>query len=98
MSANEARPPLYLGIDLGGTYIKSGVVDDAGRPLSSVSVETRAELGPNVGLETMAEAAARAVSASGRPWDEIVAVGLGSPGTLDLEAGMLIDPPNLPGW
>jgi glucokinase len=30
-------------------------------------------------------------------WDQIAAVGLGSPGTMDLEAGMLLDPPNLPG-
>lgn len=92
------RPPYYLGIDLGGTNIKSGVVDDQGQPISSVSLETRAELGPEAGLETLAEAARRAVQASGLDWREITAVGLGSPGTMDLEAGMLLDPPNLPGW
>jgi glucokinase len=36
--------------------------------------------------------------ASGLDWSEIEAVGLGSPGTMDIEAGMLLDPPNLPGW
>jgi glucokinase len=92
------RPPYYLGIDLGGTNIKSGVVDDEGRPLSFDHIETEANLGPEVGLDHLAEIARRAVAASGLSWDEIAAVGLGSPGTMDIPAGMLLDPPNLPGW
>lgn len=98
MSAAGRQPPFYLGIDLGGTNIKSGVVDDTGCPISSVSLETEAERGPEVGLNNLAEAGRRAVEASGVGWDAIAAVGLGSPGTMDLEAGMLLDPPNLPGW
>src|SRR5438067_1252969 len=98
MSAAARRPPFFLGIDLGGTNIKSGVVDDAGRPVSSISIETQAARGPEVGLDNLVEAARRAVATSGRAWDDIAAVGLGSPGTMDLEAGMLLDPPNLPGW
>jgi glucokinase len=92
------KPPFYLGIDLGGTNIKSGVVDDSGHPLSRVSVETHAELGPEVGLNNLAEAARLAVEASGLSWDDIIGVGLGSPGTMDIGAGMLLNPPNLPGW
>jgi glucokinase len=98
MSDEGRRPPFYLGIDLGGTNIKSGVVDDEGRPISSISLETEAERGPVVGLANLAEAGRRAVKASGLSWDEIVAVGLGSPGTMDIRGGMLLDPPNLPGW
>lgn len=98
MSDTGRRPPYYLGIDLGGTNIKAGVVDDAGRPLSAVSLETDAERGPEAGLKTLAEAGRRAVAASGIGWDAIVGVGLGSPGTMDIRAGMLLDPPNLPGW
>jgi glucokinase len=98
MSDAVWSPPFYLGVDLGGTNIKSGVVDDLGRAISSVSVRTEAERGPEHGLDKLEEAARLAVKASGLRWDEIAAVGLGSPGTLDLETGMLIDPPNLPGW
>lgn len=97
MSA-AVRAPFYLGIDLGGTFIKSGVVDDDGRPISSVSVETNPLRGPEQGLLTLAEAGRRAVAAAGLTLGDIAAVGLGSPGTLDLGRGMLIDPPNLPGW
>jgi len=98
MSAHDRRPPYYLGIDLGGTNIKSGVVDDVGEPLSSVSLETEADRGPEVGIAKLAEAGRRAVSASGLSWDRITGVGLGSPGTMDLSRGMLLEPPNLPGW
>lgn len=98
MSADERRAPFYLGIDLGGTNIKSGVVDDDGRPLSAVSLVTDAERGPEVGLDKLAEAGRRAVVASGLALSDIEAVGLGSPGTMDIRAGMLLDPPNLPGW
>ncbi|WP_337174863.1 ROK family protein [Paludisphaera sp.] len=98
MSAFEPRPPFYLGIDLGGTNIQSGVVDDTGRPVSSVSIATEADRGPVVGVENLARAGRMAVEASGVGWDAISAVGLGSPGTMDLSRGMLLQPPNLPGW
>jgi glucokinase len=98
MSVEGRRPPFYLGIDLGGTNIKSGVVDDAGSPVSSVSIETDAERGPDAGIASLAEAGRMAVAESGLRWDAITAVGLGSPGTMDIRAGMLLDPPNLPGW
>jgi glucokinase len=98
MSASPGAATHYLGIDLGGTNIKSGVVDDKGRALSAISIPTDAERGPAVGLDNLAEAARRAVEASGVEWDQIACVGLGSPGTMDLEAGVLLDPPNLPGW
>jgi glucokinase len=98
MTADEPRSPYYLGIDLGGTSIKSGVVDGTGRPLSAVGLDTNAEAGPEVGLQTLAEAGRLAVAQSGVSWDKIVGVGLGSPGTMDIPGGLLIDPPNLPGW
>ncbi|MCA1685069.1 MAG: ROK family protein, partial [Planctomycetia bacterium] len=98
MRAGDPQPPFFLGIDLGGTNIKSGVVDDNGRSVSSVSVGTNAHRGPVEGLGSLEKAGRLAVEASGLRWDDIAAVGLGSPGTMDLENGMLLDPPNLPGW
>jgi glucokinase len=98
MSAFEPRPPFYLGIDLGGTNIQSGVVDDTGRPVSSVSIETQADHGPEQGIQNLARAGRLAVESSGLSWDAIAGVGLGSPGTMDLSRGMLLQPPNLPGW
>lgn len=98
MTDRDFRPPFYLGIDLGGTNIKSGVVDDAGCSVSAVSLPTDAAKGPEAGINALAEAGRLAVEASGLGWDAVAAVGLGSPGTMDLPRGLLLDPPNLPGW
>lgn len=88
----------FLGIDLGGTNIKSGVVDDRGRALSSISIPTEAERGADAGIENLARAGEEALREAGLGLDDVAAVGLGSPGTMDLEAGTLLDPHNLPGW
>ena len=98
MNSSDRTPPFYLGIDLGGTNVKSGVVDDRGQPLSSISVPTEAEKGGEHGVNTLAHAGRLAVETAGLSLDDIAAVGLGSPGTMDIQAGMLLEPPNLPGW
>lgn len=95
---DQAEAPYYVGVDLGGTNIKVGVVDNAGRPLSWTSIETHADRGADDAVERMAQAVKDAISrAKLRPAD-IRRVGLGSPGTMDIPAGMLLKPPNLPGW
>jgi len=98
MSAARYSPPFFLGIDLGGTNIKSGVVDDEGHVLSAISLKTQADHGPEVGLDNLVAAGNQAVDESGLDWARIGFVGLGSPGTMDIEGGMLLEPPNLPGW
>jgi glucokinase len=98
MVLEAGRTPFYLGLDLGGTNIKAGVVGDSGQALASVSGPTRAELGPEVGLDSLAEAARRAVEASGVDWPSIAAIGLGAPGTIDPAEGRLVDASNLPLW
>jgi glucokinase len=96
------QPPYFVGVDLGGTSIKCGVVDDAGRALlkKAVDVDTEAAKGVDVSLNHMADAARQAVEQAGISWNDVPAVGLGSPGTMDIPAGMLLDPVNLrgPGW
>jgi glucokinase len=63
-------------------------------------VETEAANGVDVSLKHMADGARQAVEQSGLQWDDVAGVGLGSPGTMDIPAGMLLDPVNLkgPGW
>jgi glucokinase len=98
MNFGEFDRPFWLGIDLGGTNVKAGVVDSAGKPLSHVSVETEAHRGPDIGLANIERAGRSAIESAGLAPDAIQGVGLGSPGTMDLETGYLLDPPNLPGW
>jgi glucokinase len=98
ISARRAQPPFHVGVDLGGTNIKVGVVDDLGRVLHHFSIPTDTERGPEDGARRMGQAVLRALDEAGVKRREVGGVGLGSPGTMDIPAGMLIRPHNLPGW
>src|SRR4051794_683896 len=88
----------YLGIDIGGSSIKAGVVDDSGRLLSKRHVPSALSEGLEAGLKNL-EASARAIVAeAGLTWDAIRAVGVAAPGTMDIPNGILFHPFNLPGW
>jgi glucokinase len=98
LPADEAQAPLFAGVDLGGTSIKIGLVDDLGRTLAWESIPTRTELGPEAGAQRMGQAVIRMADQLGLNADDVAHVGLGSPGTMDVPAGMLLQPHNLPGW
>ena len=98
MTNSSAKKRLCLGIDRGGTNVKAGVVDDLGHVLASGSVATEAAQGPDHGVRQMVLAGKNAVQSGGFSLQEIAAVGLATPGTMDIPGGMLLDPSNLPGW
>ena len=88
----------FVGVDVGGTNIKGGVLDDEGRPLSSVSLETEAARGQEHGLNRMAETVRQAVAAAKLTVGDIAAIGIATPGTMDIPGGLILDPPNLKPW
>jgi glucokinase len=98
VSLKKAQPPFFVGIDLGGTNTKVGVVDDLGRPLSWLSIPTQVKKGPEDAAARMGRAVKAAVRRAGLKISAIARVGLGSPGTMDIPAGKLIEPVNLKGW
>src|SRR5438132_3779086 len=91
-------PPLFVGLDVGGTTMKAGVVDDTGRPLSTVSLPTEAYKGQEHGLERMCETIRQAVDFASLKIGDIAAIGVATPGTMDIPAGLILDPPNLRPW
>lgn len=86
---------LLIGVDLGGTNIKAGLVDDTGQLIEKLSVPTEAHLGKDRVIENVCAAAREA--AGGTKWKNIGAVGVGSPGPLNHRTGIVITTPNL-GW
>src|SRR5580704_2594661 len=89
----------FVGLDVGGTTMKGGVVNDLGHPLSAPAVmDTQPELGQDVGLVTMCETIRRAVSGAHLKLDDILAIGVATPGLMDIRAGLILDPPNLKPW
>ncbi|HUG91603.1 MAG TPA: ROK family protein [Planctomycetaceae bacterium] len=98
MTAPTPSGPWYLGIDLGGTNVRSGVVSHSGEVLSRTTARTSAYRGPEAGVANIVRLARQAVADSGLEIDQIAAVGLATPGTMDIPAGTLVRPHNLPGW
>lgn len=88
----------FVGIDLGGTNIKVGVLNDAGETLSYLSTPTLVERGADDATKRMAVAVHEAITKAGLKPSDVAGVGLGSPGTLDLPSGSLVRPSNLSGW
>lgn len=91
-------PPLYVGLDVGGTSMKAGVVDDEGQAFPSVSLPTEAQRGQEFGLARMAETVREAVKVAKLDLKDIAAIGVATPGTMDIPAGLILDPPNLKPW
>ncbi len=89
----------YVGLDVGGTTMKAAVVTDAGVPLSKpVVMDTNPERGQDEGLETMCETIRRAIGAANLTLADITAIGVATPGLMDIKAGLILDPPNLKPW
>ncbi len=85
-----------IGIDLGGTNLKVGLVDDAGRLMASRSCPTCGEIGPQHFVDSVAELVADLLTLERLDRASIVGAGVGSPGPLDLKTGTLLKTANLP--
>jgi glucokinase len=94
----DAKPPFFVGVDVGGTNIKLGVVDDLGRPLSWISIPTEVEKGPATAIGRMKLAIGQVIAEARLNSSAIARIGLGTPGTMDIAQGILLTPGNLPGW
>ena len=86
----------YVGIDLGGTNIKAGVVDEKGELLNKLSIKTHAERSMEEIIYDMGKLAVDVIKDCGKEISDIEAIGIGSPGTPDNEEGLLVYSANLP--
>src|SRR5262245_17240409 len=86
-----------IGVDLGGTSLRIAAVDSAGKLLEKVTTGTKVALGRDYVISEMCEA----ILATARKFahvGQLDGIGIGVPGIIDLETGMLRESPNLPGW
>jgi glucokinase len=94
----EAEAPFFVGVDVGGTNIKIGLVDDLGRTLVYRRIPTQASDGPEEATRRMGQTVREVVAQAGLTLPYIARVGLGTPGSMNVANGLLINPHNLPGW
>ncbi|MEG1879766.1 MAG: ROK family protein, partial [Oscillospiraceae bacterium] len=86
---------MYIGIDLGGTNIAIGLVDDNGKILKKGSRPTIATR-PYIDIvKDMAELSGEVAAAAGFTMKDVDGIGIGCPGTIDNENGVVIYANNL---
>lgn len=86
-----------IGVDLGGTKILTAAVREDGHVLARERVETPQE-GPQSVVTAVATSVGRVLPAAGLHVRDIVGIGVGAPGPLNPDTGMVFEPPNLKGW
>lgn len=84
-----------LGIDLGGTSVKLGIVSNLGAILSKISIPSDAELGPDHVISQIIKGI-KQIRASNKT--KIKGIGIGAPGVINISKGTVEYPPNFPGW
>lgn len=88
---------VVIGIDLGGTFIKAGAVSETGEILSRKKIPTRKERGYNEIASDICALSRSLAEGAGLDFSRIAAIGVGSPGIIDSEAGAVLSNCNL-GW
>jgi glucokinase len=86
----------YLGLDLGGTKILTGLANAQGNIITRSRKATEAELGEDKIIENMIETIEIVLNKAGVSKDEVKTLGIGSPGPLDAKKGIIIENSNLP--
>lgn len=84
-----------IGIDLGGTNIAVGVVDENYEIVARANMKTNAPRPAEEIADDMAKATQKAIDAAGLTIDDIEWVGIGSPGAVNNETGEIIFAGNL---
>ena len=86
-----------VGVDLGGTFIKFGLLDDGGRATETFQLATPVERGADAVVAQMIAGAKQAIERREIADENVLAVGIGAPGPLDIDNGAVLAMPNIPG-
>jgi glucokinase len=86
-----------IGVDLGGTQLRAALADERGTIFDEVRVRSDADEGPEAVIDRIVECVERVRKAL--PGDgDLAGIGVGAPGPLDPYEGVVLNPPNIPGW
>ncbi|MBF0121967.1 MAG: ROK family protein [Candidatus Omnitrophica bacterium] len=88
-----------IGVDVGGTNVKLGVLNPSGKVLSRSSFSTKTFIKSSDSLiDAVCEAVLALAGKEGLLKRDIAGVGIGLPGLIDVDKGVVRVLPNIPGW
>ncbi len=88
----------YIGIDLGGTNIKSAIFNTNFEKIAEYRIQTQADKGSDIVLSRMLNSIEELLKSSGINAREILCMGIGVPGLLDTKTGISKFSPNFSKW
>jgi glucokinase len=94
-ASSEKKGRLTIGVDLGGTNLRIAAFDSEWNRLAYINLPTRVSEGPDAVVGDMCDAIRRVLEQCPQ---QLVGVGIGAPGPLELPSGKFHRPPNLPGF
>jgi len=107
-SSSGGRPPDMLsfnesygyvaGIDISEGLIRAGLADLAGRLLAESSIEIGEKSWPMAVVEQMVALLAALRESQRIPAKRLLGVGVSAPGITDVDAGLVVSVPSMPGW
>lgn len=86
-----------IGVDLGGTNLRIAAVDSNGKLLEKLTLGTEVKRGRDYVIGEMCSSI-EALRTKFRGTSELAGMGIGVPGFIDMDAGIVMDSPNLPDW
>ncbi|HEV3315652.1 MAG TPA: ROK family protein [Candidatus Angelobacter sp.] len=86
-----------IGVDLGGTNLRIAAVDQQGKVLEKITTGTEVTRGRDNVIHEMCTAI-QDLATKFRDSGSLAGIGIGVPGIIEMQSGMLRDSPNLPGW
>lgn len=88
-----------VGVDVGGTNIKLGLVAPSGKIIAKTNLVTKSYMNhPRQLIDALVAAIRGLIQDNGKILKDIAGVGIGLPGLIDVPRGVVIFMPNIPGW
>ena len=87
-----------IGVDLGGTNLRIATLDRKGRIRDQITVPAEVSQGPDHVIDRICETVSRSLDPLKREGQKPLGIGVGVPGIIYFEQGLVHDSPNLPGW
>jgi len=87
-----------IGVDLGGTNLKIAVVERTGRVREGIACETDTSQGPDRTIRQIVSEIDSLLARTSLKRSDLIGIGVGTPGPINIKEGRVIHAANLPGW
>ena len=94
----NADAGVCLGVDIGRSHLTLLATNLGGTLLAHQSGPFNMDCGPDICLPEVVERLRQFTSEEHIPWEQVIGVGVGIPGTIDATTGVIVRPPHLRGW